>query len=181
MKRKIQVRRGLASARPTLSAGEFGLDTDTGSEKVWVGTASGNLQLATGNPKQLLACQATSQTFSSGSTTYFTPFAALTGTTGLYRFYFRVAGTLANLNVWGVGNATISDVTWTVMRGVGSGASSATTITATLNPDGSFQSIADTTHSVSIAAGDWIEVRMVVEAAGLAYSTPGWSLEFTPT
>lgn len=46
MKRKIQVRRGLAADRPTLSSGEFGLDTDTGSEKVWIGTPAGNKQLA---------------------------------------------------------------------------------------------------------------------------------------
>ena len=45
-KRKIQVRRGAASARPTLSSGEFGLDTDTGSEALWIGTPAGNKQLA---------------------------------------------------------------------------------------------------------------------------------------
>jgi hypothetical protein len=46
MKRKIQVRRGLAADRPTFSSGEIGLDTDTGSEKVWIGTPAGNKQLA---------------------------------------------------------------------------------------------------------------------------------------
>jgi hypothetical protein len=48
-KRKIQVRRGAASDRPTLSSGEFGLDTDTGSEAVWIGTPAGNKQIAMGS------------------------------------------------------------------------------------------------------------------------------------
>ena len=43
LKRKIQIRRGAAASRPTLAAGEFGLDTDSGSEAVYIGTASGNL------------------------------------------------------------------------------------------------------------------------------------------
>jgi hypothetical protein len=43
---KVQVRKGAAADRPTLSSGEFGLDTDTGSEAVWIGTPAGNKQLA---------------------------------------------------------------------------------------------------------------------------------------
>lgn len=43
--RTTQVRRGAAANRPTLSVGELGLDTDTGSERLWVGTASGNIAL----------------------------------------------------------------------------------------------------------------------------------------
>ena len=46
MKRKIQVRRGLAADRPTLASGEFGLDTDTGSEALYIGTPAGNKQIA---------------------------------------------------------------------------------------------------------------------------------------
>ncbi len=216
MKRKIQIRRGALADRPTFSSGEFGLDTDTGSEAVYIGTPAGNKLVSNASLRtlggltattdnfivsvasawasrtpaqvkntlaipQILVGMATSQTFASGSTTYFAPFCPVTGNTGVYRYYFRSAGVLSNLNVWGLGNATISDVTWTVMQGSGSGTSSATTLTKTLDPSGSFQTGADTTHTVSIAADDWIEVRMVVEAAGFAYSTPGWSVEFVKT
>lgn len=41
-KRKLQVRYGAAASRPTLSTGELGLDTDTGSEALYIGTPAGN-------------------------------------------------------------------------------------------------------------------------------------------
>ena len=47
LKRKIQIRRGAAASRPTLAAGEFGLDTDAGSEAVYIGTvSSGNMAVS---------------------------------------------------------------------------------------------------------------------------------------
>lgn len=47
IKRKLQVRYGAAASRPTLSTGEFGLDTDTGSEALYIGTPAGNKSLST--------------------------------------------------------------------------------------------------------------------------------------
>lgn len=44
-KRKLQVRYGAAASRPTLSTGELGLDTDTGSEYLHVGTPAGNKRI----------------------------------------------------------------------------------------------------------------------------------------
>lgn len=44
-KRKLQVRYGAAASRPTLSTGELGLDTDTGSEALYIGTPAGNKQV----------------------------------------------------------------------------------------------------------------------------------------
>jgi hypothetical protein len=46
IKRKLQVRYGAAASRPILSTGELGLDTDTGSEALYVGTPAGNKQVA---------------------------------------------------------------------------------------------------------------------------------------
>jgi hypothetical protein len=45
-KRKLQIRYGAAASRPTLATGELGLDTDTGSEALYVGTPAGNKQVA---------------------------------------------------------------------------------------------------------------------------------------
>lgn len=41
-----KIRRGLAADRPTLTEGEFGLDTDTFG--VWIGTSGGNKQVGAG-------------------------------------------------------------------------------------------------------------------------------------
>lgn len=43
MANKIQVRRGLKAALPTLSVGEFGLCTD--AKELYIGTASGNIRV----------------------------------------------------------------------------------------------------------------------------------------
>lgn len=47
IKRKIKVRNGAAASRPTLATGELGLDTDTGSECLYIGTPAGNFPVAT--------------------------------------------------------------------------------------------------------------------------------------
>ena len=46
MARKFQIKRGLKATMPTLAQGEFAMTTDAGSEGVFIGTGTENIELA---------------------------------------------------------------------------------------------------------------------------------------
>lgn len=116
----------------------------------------------------------------SGSTAYIVESIGY-AVSGDFRIYFRTAGTLKNLHAWVKGNAAITSVVFTIMRGVGNGASSATAITVTLDPDGNFVYGSDTVNSISISANDWIELRVVNSSSGFAITGIGATVEFIPS
>ena len=45
MSRKLQIKRGLLAKIPTLAQGEFGMTTNSGSERLFIGTGSQNLEI----------------------------------------------------------------------------------------------------------------------------------------
>ena len=44
MARKFQIKRGLKADMPTLAQGELGMTTDTGSEGLFIGTGTENIE-----------------------------------------------------------------------------------------------------------------------------------------
>ena len=120
-------------------------------------------------------------TLASGSTTYQVPFSTTAHSDGSQRYYFRNAGTLQNFYCWCIGNALITSIEFTVMRGVGTASAAATAITATVDPNGNWSFASDVAHTVSIAAGDWIEFRVVCEASGYGITSAGCTVEFLPS
>lgn len=102
-------------------------------------------------------------------------------TSGRYRFYFPAAGTLYSLTAWGVGDSSDTEsASFTVMKGSGVGASSATALTKSIQLDTTYQNVTDSEHTVAVAAGDWIEFRATMATvAALTYG--GCKVKFKPT
>lgn len=167
IKRKIQVRRGAAADRPTLSSGEFGLDTDTGSEALYIGTPAGNVQIARQSALPDLTTKADGIiggycSIATALTRYIYPFSdGLTqGTSANNALCWAVprAGTIKNLAVRSVFGNTNSATVTLYKNG------SATTLTcATSGNAGS--SASDLTHTVSVSAGDLLEWQIVTTSA----------------
>lgn len=46
MAKKLQIKRGARASMPTLAQGELGMTTDSGSEGLFVGTGTENIEMA---------------------------------------------------------------------------------------------------------------------------------------
>lgn len=102
-------------------------------------------------------------------------------TSGRYRFYFPTAGILYYLTAWGIGDLTDTEsASFTVMKGSGVGASSATALTKSIQLDTSYQNATDSVNTVSVAAGDWIEFRATMATVS-ALTYGGCKVKFKPT
>lgn len=117
----------------------------------------------------------------SGTTSIYTPYSATAIVTGVARYYFRSAGVLKNLYVWG-GISTSLNVTFTVYRGYGSGSSASTSLLKLLNPSSSgVRTASNLSDTLNINADTWIELNVANSASGFAGTNLGASVEFYPT
>mgnify|MGYP007100090807 CR=1 FL=1 len=126
-KRKLQIRYGAAASRPTLATGEWGLDTDTGSEAVYIGTPAGNKSLSTlalpsqtGNSGKFLTTNGTATSWSTLADTRILTlsfykanpndgdFLELAGISGVTDYTTRSTYTMARINGAFSGGAVFS-------------------------------------------------------------------------
>lgn len=195
LKRKIRFRYGAAADRPTLSTGEIGLDTDTGSETLYVGTPAGNKSLTTlalpsqtSNSGKYLTTDGSTASWGTVSTTvksalsfaldenlangtrYQTPGSGLAGTVNNRWSPVPFACTVSRLAVRA--NANTGTTTFTVYKN-----NQATSVTVQLTAG--VTSNQDSSNTVSFSAYD--EISLVIVNSGGACFYPSAMVQLTAT
>lgn len=170
MKRKIQIRRGAAADRPTLASGEFGLDTDTGSEAVFIGTPnSGNLQLALSTNVNIYSHlpYAYESGFGSSVTRYIVPaYYNVSSTSADMRYYFNSAAVIQSFTITGrPGTAPAQNYTHTfTLRVNGSDTAMVGSITVTqAGGSSTYYTVTTTADAITVAGGSWIDIKCVMD------------------